>query len=152
MCTPTRLQRHTVHTASPVLGGECHICQKGQSWSKIRMPSSNSYHQTHPVYVCTYVHCHAYDTHVETSAIAPQGISTESNKPHERNMYVRTYMYAYMTTVCSTLYPHVWSTYGTLLASLCCVLWRRCTKYVICIFIDTNIGTDIHMYVHTHVQ
>ena len=155
MCTPTRLQRHTVHTASPVLGGECHICQKGQSWSKIRMPSSNSYHQTHPMYICTYVCALPCIWHTCRDKC---NSSTRNLNWHPTShmdgtcTYVHTCTHTCTLYVCSTLYPQVWSTYGTLLASLCCVLWRRCTKYVICIFIDTNVGTYIHMYVHMHVQ
>ena len=41
------------------------------------MASSNSYHQTHPVYVRMCIAMHMTHTYVGTSAIAPQGISTD---------------------------------------------------------------------------
>ena len=158
MCMPTWSQRHTVHTASPALEGECHIWQKGLRWFKyIRMPSSNSYHQTH--YVRTYVHCHAYDIYDTYVCRDKCNSSTRNLNWHPTShtdgtcTHVHTYTHTCMLYVCGALYAHIiWSTYGILLASLCCVLWRMCTKYVICILIDTNIGTYVCMYVHMHVQ
>ena len=98
------------------------------------MPSSNSYHQTHPVYVrmCTAM----THTYVETS------------RKTRRNMYVRTYMYACMYTVCmqyivSTRMVHLWN--STCISLLCLVKKVHQIRYM-------HIHRYKRRYVHTYVR